>query len=144
MSLTTLRRAFRPQRNLLRHLLLSLALVTTIVASLLAMHSLNVEHAASDSSFTVVAAVDHHEVGVALSATPATATNDCGGACKPEHLMTTMACVLALLLSALLVGVIRVIAWRPVRNRIIAFAEWATAQRLLAPPSLFALCISRT
>ena len=144
MSLSTFRLALRPQRELWRHLLLSLAVVATIVVSLLAMHSLNTEHAASESSFTAVTAVGHHDTGIATGLSPAGVAADCGDPCAPEHLMTTMACILALLVSVLLVGVIRVIAWQPVRNQMIALAERSTTLRLSVPPSLYALGISRT
>lgn len=144
MSLTTFRHALRPQRELWRHLLLSLAVVTTIVASLLAMHSLNVEHAASESSLTADTAMDHHGAGIGTGLSPTSIAGDCGDPCAPGHLMTTMGCILALLVSVLLVGVIRVIAWQPVRNQMIGFTERSRTPRLPVPPSLYALCISRT
>ncbi len=146
MSMTAIRRALRPRRILWHNLLVSLAAVVTIVVGLLAMHSLNLEHSGSASAVSSTTAASHHNATMVAGEEAGSATDACGGApCAPEHSMTVMACILALLVSLLLVGAIRVVtAWTPVRKRTAAVvAQWASLP-LPSPPSLHALCISRT
>ena len=145
MSTTELRNAIRPRRTLWRNLLLTFAAVVTIVVGLLAMHSLNLEHVASSSMVSSAESAGHPMTIVGGSGAWIV-TDDCGGVpCVPEHSMTAMACILALLVSVLLIGMIRVVtAWRPVHKRAAAHLEpWASLP-MSAPPSLHVLCISRT
>ena len=145
MSTTGFHNALRPRRNLWRNLLLTLATVVTIVVGLLAMHSLNLEHVASSNMDSSAAQAGHHGA-LASSEGAAGVAGDCGGVpCAPEHSMTAMACILALLVSVLLIGMIRVVtAWRPMRKRAEAPLEPGASLPMPAPPSLHVLCISRT
>ncbi|MGV8896327.1 MAG: DUF6153 family protein [Rhodoglobus sp.] len=145
MSVSAIRRALRPRRALWRNLLVSLLAVTAIVAGLLTMHSLNLEHGGSATVASSTAAMSHHDATVVAGDPAMAATDSCGDPCAPEHSMTVMACILALLVSVLLIGAMRVItSWAPVRRRIATIVDQAVALSLPAPPSLHALCISRT
>lgn len=146
MSLSALRSALRPHRGLWRNLLVTLAAVAAIVAGLLAMHSLNLEHGMSASMVSTVAPAGHHTAAMATGDAPVSITNDQGGnPWAPEHSMTAMACILALLVAVLLIGIVRLItAWRPALRQVAnVLTRWVSVPAP-EPPSLHALCISRT
>ena len=145
MSLSALRRALQPRRLLWRNLLVSLVAVTAIVVGLLTMHSLTLEHGGGSSIVSSSTTGDHHDATMVADHSAVGTADSCGDPCAPGHSMTVMACVLALLISVLLVGAVRMItAGSPIRTRFTALVERAAALPLPAPPSLHALCISRT
>lgn len=145
MSLIALAQRVRGPRTLTRTLLVLIAVSAGIIVGLLAMHSLNTHTAASapTSSVTVVGHVDvaahTHPGETAVSGDPGCV--DCG-----EHnAMLVMGCVLALLVTVLLLT--RPSHWWPAATRparavpptvLTLIIHWAR------PPSLNVLCISRT
>jgi hypothetical protein len=146
MSLSAFRSALRPRRGLWRNLLVTLAAVAALLVGLLAMHSLNLEHGMSTSMASTVAPTGHHNAAMVTGNAPVNVANDSGkGPWSPEHSMTTMTCILALLVSALPIGIIRLVtAWRPVLRRVTGVLKRWAALPSPQPPSLHALCISRT
>ena len=144
MSLIALTDQLRAGRSMARTLLLLVALIGAVVVSLLAMHSLNTHTAATDTDHhTTVAAevagADDPHTGIA-------AMDESCAYCGTNHSdMLTMACVLALLATVLLLA-----RPRRIRQRLSIFPrpQPATVVPLsvpgLRPPSLTALCISRT
>ena len=114
------------------------------MVGLLAMHSLNLEHTSSESTVASATASAHH-AGMATGDNLVGTADDCAGPCAPEHSMTAMVCILALLVSLLLIGAIRVVAgWKPFWRWVASITERVAALPLPAPPSLHALSISRT
>jgi Family of unknown function (DUF6153) len=143
LSLSAFRGALRSRRGLWRNILITLAVVASIVVGLLAMHSLNLDYGHSDST---VASASHHGTAMTAGDARVSAADDCGYTpCTPEHSMMAMACILALLISVLLIGTIRMVTvWRPLRDGVVSLHEpWASLPMPI-PPSLHALCISRT
>ena len=149
MSLIRMRDALlRPP--VLRKAMLLLVLVGALVAGLLAMHivasAMGGHNYAPASTMAMQGAV-HHAGAIAVPGDESTAVSDCAGSCDPGHSMVTMVCVLALLITVLVLGALRRPALAgllralllPLR-RIVAFA----AAAFPLPPSLDALSISRT
>ncbi|WP_019178954.1 DUF6153 family protein [Microbacterium yannicii] len=144
MSLIALMDRIRAGRSMARTLLLLIALTAAVIAGLLAMHSLN-SHATADTGHhtTVTAAAsatveDHHTGGPATDEPCA----DCGSGHAD---MLAMACVLALLATVLLfarprAGLIQLSALPRPRP----YGLGLRAEPDVPPPSLTALCISRT
>lgn len=136
-------------RGLGRSLLLLIAVTAAIIAGLLAMHSLN-SHTEPAAPATAIAG---HEHGAAVDEHVAAAVTgpgtvqpvtdgecaDCGGHAG----MLAMACVLALLLVALLILVPRGgVSWGVALRAGPALISRAALHP--RPPSLLVLCISRT
>lgn len=132
-------------RSIARSLLLLIVVTAAIIVGLLAMHSLNT-HTATDaghpttiSAAADVAADDHHAGNTAADEPCA----DCGAGGHSD--MLTLACVLALLATVLLLarprGGSRWLSVLPRPKPIVTPAKPRSGTR---PPSLTALCISRT
>ncbi|WP_240606975.1 DUF6153 family protein [Microbacterium sp. Gd 4-13] len=147
MSLIAVAHQVRGTRTLTRTLLLLIAVTVAIIVGLLAMHSLNTHTTATGHADTVAtasdtsAAMDHDQTATTPEAAEACA--DCG---SDGPAMSWMACVLALLATALLLlrptGGWRIIS--PATVRAGPTAAWPALAHTLPPPSLTVLCISRT
>ena len=142
MSLAAVNRALQPHALIWRRLLLTFAAVGAILVGLLAMHSFSAD-AGHHGTTLAVATEAHHE----HDAAPAVAHDDCGGSCGPGHSMTVTACLLALLVLALLLTARDV----PMRGLLLLAkperqVQWwhVRAVRWPKPPSLLELSISRT
>jgi len=130
-----------------KRLAIVLLAVPAILVGLLAMHVLTTgaAHApdAHGSAGHVSVAVD--ESATDILTTHSEGTADCDGLCGTEHDMLGMACILALLITALLLIIhLTVLTWgsrRPIASALIARVA-ALAPPL--PPSLLELSISRT
>ncbi|MGN7969834.1 DUF6153 family protein [Microbacterium sp. 22296] len=152
MSLIAVAQQVRGPRTLTRTLLLLVAVTAAIIVGLLAMHSLNTHatttgHAGTAPATSVTTdTAGHHDVPAAVN--PAGAAADTSGCadCGDDHAMAWMACVLALLVSVILLARVR-IGWRtPARDdelRVVR-ARWPASAHTVLPPSLTVLCISRT
>lgn len=122
--------------------------VPAILVGLLAMHVLTTGTSHAPDAHTSAS----HTSSVASGSTSADnlaghshETANCDGACGPEHDMLGMACVLALLMTALLLVLqLTLLRWGSpfsIASRVVArFAARAPAR----PPSLLVLSISRT
>jgi hypothetical protein len=132
----------------LRKTMLLLAIVGALVAGLLAMHtianSMGGHNDASASTMAMPGSVHYADAGAVPNPNM---LGDCAGTCDPGHTMATMVCVLALLVTALLLAATRRDAWSGLLRqaqtslrKISALAALAFA----APPNLDALSISRT
>jgi transcriptional regulator GlxA family with amidase domain len=133
-----------------RKAMLLVAVVGALVAGLLAMHTIasamGGHDDAPDSTMAMHGAVQLPDALVVPSS-GSTVLSDCAGRCDPGHTVATMVCVLALLVTAVLLAVTRrseSSGWlrqaQSSGRRIIAFAAAAFAP----PPNLDALSISRT
>ncbi|GAB2528381.1 DUF6153 family protein [Paramicrobacterium agarici] len=131
-----------------RNLLVSLGAVLLIIAGLLAMHSLNLGSEHSDGSTSPVPAAS---TVLATDPVPAGAPDGefmagCIGACNEGHAVAVMGCVLALLVTSLLLVtpalLARLVSLSPATAR--SFRFYAELDVAAAPPSLHALSISRT
>ena len=146
MSLITLREQLRAGRSMARTLVLLIALTGAVIVGLLAMHSLNT-HTAAETGHHATTAADPAGMSTDSHAGATGAVDDGCVDCGSDHSsMFAMACVLALLATVLLLA-------RPAAVR-----QWlALLPRpgppagsppgiagLSRPPSLTALCISRT
>jgi len=145
MSMSAVGRFVRPQRTLLREVLLTLVAVAAIVVGLLAMHSLNLDNTQHGAgSAAQMAAPAHHETGTAPLGEHGS-SSDCAGVCGPGHSMTVMACVLVLLVTMIVLGArLAVSRWHELRRWAAALVAWAVALAPPTPPSLHVLSISRT
>ncbi|OJX78863.1 DUF6153 family protein [Leifsonia sp. 71-9] len=158
-----------PRRNSW-HRIAFLALgVAAIVVGLLAMHVITAtstdhtgHHTAAtthehtdtmlmtDTSPAGAAATTHEHTDTMLmtDTSPAgAATTDCNGACESGHNMASMACLLALLITTLILTVRVIISrWGSDLYRLVAALSAALPAALAppSPPSLLALSISRT
>lgn len=145
MSLIALTEQLRAGRSVARTLLLLIAVIGAVIVGLLAMHSLNTHGSAADTNHqTAVTAVsgpsaeDHHGGATALDE-PCT---DCG---TNHSDMLTMACVLALLVTVLFLASTRgAQQWLSILPRPRPPVLASLPGPGLRPPSLTALCISRT
>ena len=145
MSLIALTDRIHTGRSMARTLLLLVAVTGAIIVGLLAMHSLNT-HTATDTSHQTTAtasattgAGDHH-AGTTATDEPCA---DCGNG---HSTMLAMACVLALLVTVLLLvrpgAAMRWLSILPRPRSSVASALFTGPA--LRPPSLTVLCISRT
>jgi hypothetical protein len=137
-----------------RRLAIALFGVPAILVGLLAMHVLTTggmsesgaSHAMSDH--TADAALVHSpEAGMASAISPSAPApaEDCGGLCGPSHGMLGMICVLAFLVTIVLLTLhLILIRWGELRRIVTALAAKAAALAPPAPPSLLVLSISRT
>lgn len=141
MSMTGLRRALRPQHDLLHSLILTVLVVTGVALALVGMHSLSLDHSASAMN----SSASQHDGAMTLASDDSIASDGCGGSCAPEHSMAVMGCILALVGVVLAVARIRIIAvWRPVQRMTASFTALLASLPLPEPPSLYVLSISRT
>lgn len=143
MSLIALADRLRAGRSTARTLLLLIAATAAVIGGLLAMHSLNAHTAAGTGHQTTVAtasatADDHHS--------GATVTDEGCADCGSGHSdMLTMACVLALLATVLLLARLRPRqAWSSALPRPQPLSLALPGEPSVRPPSLTSLCISRT
>lgn len=149
MSLITLTEQLRAGRSMPRTLVLLIALTGAVIVGLLAMHSLNTHTAAEAGHHTSVAVEIHGaspDDAHASTGTASAVMDDTCADCGTGHSnMLAMACVLALLATVLLLartrGAHQWLALLPRSGPPTVTPPRATA---LAPPSLTALCISRT
>lgn len=147
MSLITLQEQLRAGRSMARTLLLLLALTGAVILGLLAMHSLNTHGLGShtDGSTTMlVSAVETAHDGEHHSAAAAT-EQECADCGTSDADMMAMACILALLVTVLLLARPR----QPLGGRVAPHRgpDLAVIQVIRVeprPPSLNVLCISRT
>lgn len=145
MSLIALIEQLRAGRSMARTLLLLIAVTGAVVVGLLAMHSLNTHTAAADTGHhatttgTVAGADagDHH--------TDDAATGESCADCGTGHSdMLTMACVLALLATVLiLASPHNAQRWLSILPRPQPLGVAPPNAPGLPPPSLTTLCISR-
>lgn len=144
----------RLRRSRWRRLAIALFAVPAILIGLLAMHVLTtggmsepaapqpMSAHASDSA--LVHSPDAEMASVLGAGMPAPA-EDCGGLCGPSHEMLGMICVLALLVTVVLLTLhLILIRWEQMRRTVTALAAKAAALAPPAPPSLHVLSISRT
>lgn len=147
MSLITLQERLSAGRSMARTLLLLLALTGAVILGLLAMHSLNTHGLGShteDSTIMLAAAAEPaHEGGHHSAAGPGgPECADCG---TGDTDTMAMACVLALLVGALLPACPRhPLGWRVAPSRCPVHAVGQVIRVEPGPPSLDVLCISRT
>lgn len=145
MSLITLADAMGRMRTLTRTFLVMIAITAGIVAGLLAMHSLNT-HATSTGhpdTVTTATADSHHAHDAAPVGEPA--AGECADCAGGHDTMMWMACVLALLVTVLILARISR-SWRtadPDRGSP-TVSWWPVRLAPAHPPSLTVLCISRT
>ncbi|WP_194410995.1 DUF6153 family protein [Microbacterium cremeum] len=150
MSLIALRARLQTGRSTARRLLLLIALTGAVIVGLLAMHSLS-GHAASGAGDHAAdtAVVADRDIGHAHSATTATTATtvvtDVCADCGDDHSsMLAMACVLALLAVALLLRPQPGHRWLSTMPRPRPVPSAPASRTRRRPPSLTALCISRT
>jgi hypothetical protein len=144
--------------SLWRRLAIALFAVPAILVGLLAMHVLvtagmsesSAAHAISGHT-SDTALVHGADEGAASATAPAPAPSmpvpaeDCGGLCGPSHDMLNMICVLALLVTMVLLTLhLILIRWEKLRRIVAALVAKAAALAPPAPPSLHVLSISRT
>ena len=152
VSIIALRDTLHPQRTLRRRLLLALAAVATIVAGLLAMHSLNLmshhnEVVVAQHHEAVAAEPDgineHHEAASSPVGNAADGIGTCDGACGMDPMLG--ACALALLVtSVLLASAATISRSSAMPNALARYVAAAVSLATPAPPSLHVLSISRT
>jgi hypothetical protein len=135
----------RTRSTALRRVIVALIAVPTVLVGLLAMHVLAASgdpvsrHADMSLAFAMPQATD--------SAPPVTSAFGCDQFCGPTHNMGAMACILALLLTALAVAALVAFrGWASLTAALAAIAALIARPRGLAPPlppSLEFLSISR-
>lgn len=134
-----------------RRLLITLFAVPAILIGLLAMHVLS-STGMGDPSVPGAMPVHHidatslvSEESAAVSPAVPSPAEDCGGVCGPSHDMLGMICVLALLVTVVLLTLhLVLIRWEELRQIVSPLAAKALALPPPAPPSLHILSISRT
>ena len=137
-----------PRRNSW-HRIAFLALgVAAIVVGLLAMHVITATSTDHTGHHTAATTHEHTDTMLMTDTSPAgAATTDCNGACESGHNMASMACLLALLITTLILTVRVIISrWGSDLYRLVAALSAALPAALAppSPPSLLALSISRT
>lgn len=157
--------------NTIRRTVLLLGVVSAVVLGLLAMHTLQTgmgNHNApmnSTGAMSTIGDTAHHGedtvpgtevlagsdtvVGADMvgASHKHAASSECSGMCDPEHTMAGMICVLALLLTGLLLAAIRpasTYTTAPLTPVLRQVADAAAARPGPAPPDLNVLSISRT
>lgn len=141
MSTAALRRAINEPRSVSRRFLVMLLGVIGIVVGLLAMHSFSSEpaHGAHVAS---AASTDLHTT--ASTTVPEADEEHCAAGCE-SHSAAAMMCVLALLVGLLLIALPRASrTLRPVIPWLAEKGRRGPPLRMLPPPSLHVLSISRT
>ncbi|RFA18097.1 DUF6153 family protein [Subtercola boreus] len=147
--------------NTIQRTVFLLAVVGAVVVGLLAMHTLQTGMGNHNAPMNTTSAMggpahpggetvrglDHGpDTGTAAAHEHATAS-ECSGMCDPGHTMAGMVCVLALLLTGLLLAAIRPASTStttPVTPALLQRADVAAARPRPAPPDLHVLSISRT
>lgn len=131
-----------------KRLAIMLVAVPAILVGLLAMHVLTTGTSHTPDSHGSAA---HVSTVVDESAPASDLTDhshqpaDCGGSCGTEHDMLGMACILALLMTALLLIVhLTLLRWGSLRSAASTIRACIAALAPPRPPSLFVLSISRT
>lgn len=132
-------------------LLIVLAAVPAILIGLLAMHVLTTAGTGDTSASATMATHDMSDTTLmseepgATNPTAPSPAGDCGGFCGPSHDMLGMICVLALLVTVVLLSLhLILIRWEELRRIVTTLAANAAALAPPAPPSLHVLSISRT
>ncbi|WP_394771368.1 DUF6153 family protein [Lacisediminihabitans sp.] len=147
MTLSGLRR-LAVQRGALGRTILLLALVGGVLVGLLAMHTISSAfdgHSKSGSAMSSDMTI-HSDHGT-MSPTQREVSGECTGMCDPGHSMASMACVLALLFSALVLAISASRQWSMFHTALRARWRALVAVAVAAippPPDLNALSISRT
>ncbi|RDV45149.1 hypothetical protein DOE76_07695 [Leifsonia sp. ku-ls] len=143
-------RVLPPRARGLRHLILLVFAVTGILVGLLAMHTVISSPDGHAVSHSAVATGHHADPGPFVADSHSNMQHSslgCAGTCDPGHNMSTMVCLLALLVATLLLILhVALTRWSD-RSRLLGAALMAVLSAALAPPSppsLHALCISRT
>lgn len=145
MSLIALAQQLRRPRTLTRSLLILVAVTGGIIVGLLAMHSLNT-HTAAPTPTSATNVIGHADGAAHTHPGDTAAVGDTGCVdCGEHHEMLVMGCVLALLVTVLLLT-------RPARWWLVATLPARAGPAVLLvsphpiarPPSLNVLCISRT
>lgn len=145
----------RLRRSRWRRLAIALFAVPAILIGLLAMHVLTSDgmtesaavHPMSSGHTTDTALVHGADEAMVSSMSPGlpAPAEGCGGLCGPGHDMLGMICVLALLVTVVLLSLhLILIRWEEVRHIVSTLAAKAAALAPPAPPSLHVLSISRT
>lgn len=127
-----------------KRLAIVLLAVPAILVGLLAMHVLTTgpSHAADAHGSIGHASMAADE---SVSAAHSHQTTDCDSVCGPDHDMLGMACVLALLLTALIVTVrLTLLRWSLTPQIASTIMARISALAPPRPPSLLVLSISRT
>lgn len=136
-------------RGAIGRAVLLLAVVGGVLVGLLAMHTISSPSSGHMESVSAMSSDmttngDHGNMAAPTQAEPPA---DCSGMCDPGHIMASMACVLALLFSALVLGISASRRWSiffaALRMRWPALAAVAVVA-MPPPPDLNALSISRT
>ena len=154
MSLLAVAEIVRAAHTRRSSLLAALLIAAAVTAGLLSMHVLNTHGTISGHHGTVAVAADHGvsahstapvDAGPGIGSVDVTADPGCAG-CPTDHSAVWMACVLGLLVAVVLIAAIGA---RSLRRSRLAGARAVLAPthhllRSLPPPSLTALCISRT
>jgi hypothetical protein len=141
MSTTALRRFIDEPPAALRRFLILILGVVAIVIGLLAMHSFSATpahgaHATSTTSTDAHAAVGHSGIDAG--------DEHCASDCN-SHSAAAMMCILALLVGMLLIAIPRTSkTLHPIVPWLEGLASRPPSMRLLPPPSLHILSISRT
>lgn len=136
----------RPLSSRGRRLLIAVFAVPAILIGLLAMHVLTTA-GTGDSSASAAMATHHMSDTTLMSEAPGAPSpaGDCGGFCGPSHDMLGMICVLALLVTVVLLSLhLILIRWEELRRVVTDLAAKAAALAPPAPPSLHVLSVSRT
>lgn len=128
--------------------------VPAILTGLLAMHILASggltelsapQATGAHSAHATLARSPEPGISSAMNAGAPTPVEDCGGMCGPDHNMLSMICVMALLVTAVLLSVHLMLAgWEQLRRVLLSLVVKAVALASSAPPSLHVLSISRT
>jgi Family of unknown function (DUF6153) len=150
-----MRHATRPRPSWLRVAITALGAAALLVG-LLATHVVisgghsGHAHSADSSASSTVPTADHtaHELH-AMAALPAAmlgaAADPCDGTCPPAHTVIAMTCIIALLISVLvLVVAVIVRRWVRLSHGIRSLASRVAGLAFPDPPSLLVLSISRT
>lgn len=146
MSLIALTEQLRAGRSMARTLLLLIALTGAVIVGLLAMHSLNI-HTTGETAHHATTPAEPSGMNADSHAAATTAVEEACIDCGSDHSsMFAMACVLALLATVLLLT-------RPTAgHQVLALLPRPGPAAISPPgipgpshpPSLIALCISRT
>ncbi len=139
------RNTVRPHSRLRRNLLIVVLAVAGLVFGLISMHSPQVSLHTGISGSSIAVSATHHGEAMTTGMGGFTTDSGCQGPCTPDHSMTVMMCILALLASVLLAAPIRAIRAQQ-RFRLLAapVSGFLVTAAFPRAPSLDALSISRT
>lgn len=134
-----------PHSRIRRNLLIVVLAVAGLMLGLISMHSPHVSLHADTGDRSIGVSALHHGNATATGTSGFTADGGCLGPCTPDHSMTVMMCLLALLASVLLAAPIRAIRAQQ-RFRLLAapVSDFLVTAAFPRAPSLHALSISRT